>query len=141
MSHNYYLYNDPTSNTLTWIPWDNNMALSSQGKMGKTKSFDQQGVNENWPLISFLIADPVYYQIYTDYLARTVDNSFTPDELSTNIQFYHDLIQPFVTGENGENPGFTNLSDEQAFESSFQNILSFVKERYDATNAFLAGIE
>ena len=68
MSHNYYLYNDPTSNTLTWIPWDNNMALSSQGKMGKTKSFDQQGVNENWPLISFLIADPVYYQIYTDYL-------------------------------------------------------------------------
>ena len=27
MAHNYYLYNNPASGKLTWIPWDNNEAL------------------------------------------------------------------------------------------------------------------
>ena len=29
MSHNYYLYNDPISGLLTWIPWDNNEAFKT----------------------------------------------------------------------------------------------------------------
>ncbi len=33
MTHNYYLYNDPDTGRLTWIPWDNNEALQ-EGKMG-----------------------------------------------------------------------------------------------------------
>src|SRR5690606_23240726 len=28
-SHNYYLYNDPATGQLTWIPWDHNEALKS----------------------------------------------------------------------------------------------------------------
>ena len=33
MTHNYYLYNNPQNNQLTWIPWDNNEALQT-GKQG-----------------------------------------------------------------------------------------------------------
>ena len=33
MAHNFYLYNSPTKK-LTWIPWDNNEALSSRGGGG-----------------------------------------------------------------------------------------------------------
>jgi spore coat protein H len=33
MTHNYYLYNNPDNNLLTWIPWDNNEALQNS-KMG-----------------------------------------------------------------------------------------------------------
>ena len=29
MTHNYYLYNNPDNNLLTWIPWDNNEALQT----------------------------------------------------------------------------------------------------------------
>ncbi|MGD8807508.1 MAG: CotH kinase family protein, partial [Chloroflexota bacterium] len=29
MSHNYYLYDDPETGQLTWISWDNNMAMSA----------------------------------------------------------------------------------------------------------------
>ena len=35
MAHNYYLYNDPTTGLLTWIPWDNNEALTSGGGSGR----------------------------------------------------------------------------------------------------------
>ena len=38
MSHNYYLYNDPETGQLTWIPWDNNMAM--QSGMGGGMGFD-----------------------------------------------------------------------------------------------------
>ena len=35
MSHNYYLYGDPTDNgRLAWIPWDNNLALNDEGMGG-----------------------------------------------------------------------------------------------------------
>lgn len=34
MSHNYYLYNNPDNGLLTWVPWDNNMALGDGVGMG-----------------------------------------------------------------------------------------------------------
>jgi len=137
MAHNYYLYNDPVSQTLTWIPWDNNMALSGQGRIGKAKTFSQSEADDQWPLISYLIADPEYVQVYKKYLDQTITNSFTPDVLTAKITYYHDLIQPYITGENGENSGYTNISSPEAFENAYQELLSYVNERYDETIAFL----
>lgn len=31
MAHNYYLYTDPATSLINWIPWDNNMALPVTG--------------------------------------------------------------------------------------------------------------
>ena len=39
MTQNYYLYNDPDTGQLTWIPWDNNEALQ-EGKMGGSLALD-----------------------------------------------------------------------------------------------------
>ncbi len=38
MPHNYYLYNNPDNNELTWIPWDNNEALQEGNMGGSCKS-------------------------------------------------------------------------------------------------------
>lgn len=34
MNHNFYLYNDPASEQLTWISWDHNMSMSTGGGPG-----------------------------------------------------------------------------------------------------------
>jgi spore coat protein CotH len=33
MTHNFYLYNNPETGKLTWIPWDNNESFTD-GKRG-----------------------------------------------------------------------------------------------------------
>jgi spore coat protein CotH len=43
MSHNYYLYNDPTSGQLVWIPWDNNQSLGSSGGGARGNNNDNAG--------------------------------------------------------------------------------------------------
>ena len=67
MEHNYYLYNNPDNNLLTWIPWDHNEALQT-GKRGGSLPLDFSGMNDSeWPLIGYLYADEVYKAKYDDY--------------------------------------------------------------------------
>ena len=60
MTQNYYLYNNPDSGQLTWIPWDNNEALQ-EGKMGGSLALDFSDLTSSaWPLIGYLYDDEVY---------------------------------------------------------------------------------
>lgn len=70
MPHNFYLYHVPETGKLTWVSWDHNLILGSSigggggggaggmGGRGDT-SLDRQSVGTNWPLIRFLLDDPV----------------------------------------------------------------------------------
>ena len=54
MTHNYYLYNNPDAEKLSWIPWDNNEALQ-QGNMQGSLALDFSDLNDTeWPLIGYL---------------------------------------------------------------------------------------
>ena len=56
MSHNYYLYNNPTNNLINWIPWDNNEAFMDGG-MGGALSFEFSEINAtDWPLIKYILS-------------------------------------------------------------------------------------
>ena len=58
MTQNYYLYNDPDSGKLTWIPWDNNEALQ-EGKMGGSLALDFSDLTSGaWPLIGDCLGMP-----------------------------------------------------------------------------------
>lgn len=51
MTHNYFLYNNPVTNQLTWIPWDNNEAFQ-EGKMGGALWLDFYNIYAGyWPII------------------------------------------------------------------------------------------
>jgi spore coat protein CotH len=63
MSHNYFLYADPETDQLTWIPWDNNHALFGMGMRGAL-SLSLDEVTEQWPLIRYLLDDPIYHAQY-----------------------------------------------------------------------------
>lgn len=137
MQHNYYLYNDPESGQLVWIPWDNNESMKSGGQMRNrsTLSLDLSGVEDNWPLVSYLRDDPVYYQKYISYVDDFLANVFILEEMADTYQYYHDLVSPYVLDEGQD---FTQISSTQAFEKSVNELLQYTIERITASEGFLA---
>lgn len=144
MAHNYYLYNDPEDGLLTWIPWDNNMALSGRGGMGReggnarrggARELDVTQVGDQWPLISYLVDDPVYLAKYHQYLKETLNTTWQPDKLAALYTKYHDLIASYVEKES---EGYTQLSSYAVFEQSLDELILHAQERYDAVEEYLA---
>jgi spore coat protein H len=136
MSHNYYLYNDPETGQLTWLSWDHNETMTSRNVGGRNSesesgSLDHNDTDENWPLIRFLLDDPVYYDLYIEYLAETVEGAFNPDHMTEIYQTMADLIEPYAAEEVGE----------EEFESAVQELIVHVNQRYEIVQEFLSGIQ
>ncbi|MGD8465731.1 MAG: CotH kinase family protein [Anaerolineae bacterium] len=138
MSHNYYLYHDPDTDQLEWISWDHNMALSagqdSRGVRGgpgpgdRSVSLDKADIDEHWPLIRFLLDDPVYYALYVDYLAETVDGPFNPDHMVEAYEAWAELIAPYAIADVGE----------ATFDAAVQQLIDGAYQRAEAVQAFLS---
>jgi len=134
MSHNYYLYTDPESGLITWIPWDNNHALNGTSRRS-TLSLSLDGVGERWPLIRFLMDDTLYQTQYEIYIGEFVETVFIPEEMAEVFKCYHDLIAPSALAENKD---ATMLRSNAAFENSAQELIDHVYERYEAVQRYLS---
>ncbi len=136
MNHNYYLYNNPDTGQLVWIPWDNNESLKTNGQMRdrETLPLNLSGVGDNWPLVSYLRDDPVYYQKYLSYMEEFLADVFVLDQLAEKYQYYHVLIAPYVMDEGKE---FTQISSSQAFDKSPAALIQHTLERVKAAEALL----
>ena len=134
MNHNYYLYNNPETGQLVWIPWDNNESLKSSGGVRPAISLDLSDVGQDWPLISFLRDDPVYFQKYQAYLESFLEDGFDQDGLNGTFSYYHDLIAPFVIEEAPDN---TPAASQKAFENSVDDLRVHLQDRINAAKAFL----
>jgi spore coat protein CotH len=136
MSHNYYLYTNPETGLITWIPWDNNMALSSElGMRGGVLSLSLDEVGDNWPLIRFLMDDPIYKAQYEANLAEVEETAFEPAKMAETYQYYHDLVAPYALAESED---ATMLASEAAFEHSLDALITQVNERYQAVQEYLS---
>ncbi len=94
MTQNYYLYNDPATSRLTWIPWDHNEALQ-EGKAGGAVALDfSDVVADGWPLIGLLYADDVYKARYDDYLFEVINGAFETATIQALYDTYADLVEP-----------------------------------------------
>lgn len=130
MPHNFYLYHDPETKLLTWISWDHNEVLGSGrgwGRMRGSVSLSGREVGDNWPLISYLLADPIYYERYTGYIEKTIKGAFNPDKLVKECQRMAELIGPYAAKESGK----------ATFESAVQELIGRIYERAEAAEAFL----
>ena len=136
MTHNFYLYNDPATSKLTWIPWDNNESLSNP--KSNALSFAMSEVSSTWPLIKYLIDTPAYKTMYLKYLSETIEGAFKPADIKVKYQYFYDLIQPYVTGANGEVSGYTFLSSSSAFSTALTTQKNHVDSRFSATTSYLA---
>jgi spore coat protein H len=140
MYHNYYLYTNPETGLLTWIPWDNNEAMQVRQQRGML-SLSLDEVTAEWPLIRYLLDDPVYQAKYGDYVAMVISGTFNPDEVKVKYQDLHDLVAPYVVGPNGEIAGYTHLINEAAFEHSVAELIQHAESRYKAVQAYLQTVE
>ena len=134
MPHNYYLYNSPDTNKLTWIPWDNNEALQT-GNMGGSLPLDFSGLSASeWPLIGYLYQDEVYKAKYDAYVQDVVDGAFNVNTMQTTYTNYASLIEPYATTEVS---GYTFLNSSSDFQSAVNTLKAHVAARATAVSNYL----
>jgi hypothetical protein len=134
MTHNYFLYNNPDTSKLTWIPWDNNEALQN-GKMGGSHALDFSGLNEvQWPLIGYLYQDEVYKQKYNTYVKEVIDGAFNESTIQSLYTSYASLLESHATSEIS---GYTFLNNSSEFQSAVNELKNHVSSRKTALEDYL----
>ena len=127
MSHNYYLYGDPSQNgRLVWISWDHNMTWTP-GR-GRT-SIVPDNAPERWPLLRFLIADPVYRERYLQLLDEFAGGVYEKAAFDARARALHALVAPFVVGAEGERAPYTLLRSAGAFTSGIDALITTADAR------------
>ena len=129
MTHNYYLYNDPSTSKLVWIPWDNNEALQ-EGKMGGSIAINLGGVTSEWPLISFIASDETYFALYKQYAREFASTVFEPSKMYAKYDYFGNLIRESVIKEES---GYTFLKNGASdFSSAISQLKLHVDKRFSA---------
>ena len=134
MTHNYFLYNNPATDKLTWIPWDNNKALQD-GKMGGSYPLDFSGLSAaSWPLIGYMYQDDIYKAHYDTYLQEVIDGAFNVSTIQATYATYSTLLESYATSESD---GYTFLNNSSEFQSTVSTLNSHVSQRTAAVDAYL----
>ena len=135
MTHNFYLYSNPNNGLITWIPWDNNEAFD-EGKMGGALDLDLSSVGTDWPLINYLYGQVEYKQKYDSYIQEFLNNVYTTNNVNTMFSDAHSLIEPYVTGSEGEEAGYGFVTSG-TFSSAMSTLQSHTSSRISAANNYL----
>jgi spore coat protein CotH len=136
MPHNYYLYNNPETSKLSWIPWDNNEALQT-GKQGGALNLDFSNLDSySWPLIAKIFADEVYKTRYNDYLLEVIGDAFNTNSIQAVYDKYSALIEPYATTELS---GYTYLRSSNDFYNAVQQLNLHAQSRAEAVNEYFNG--
>lgn len=143
MPHNYYLYADPNDGgRFAWIPWDHSLSMQAGSESDEAgsggASLALSSVTDEWPLIRYLLDDEVYSQVYRDYVDDTIQGPFAPAMTIERFRETHALIAPYVTGPEGEQPGYTLLSSPEEFDQALEQLVMHVESRAQAAAEFLA---
>tara|TARA_R110002050_G_scaffold184238_1_gene317641 strand:- start:32888 stop:34330 length:1443 start_codon:yes stop_codon:yes gene_type:complete len=134
MTHNYYLYNNPDTEKLSWIPWDNNEALQNGNREGSL-ALDFSDLNDTeWPLIGYLYEDATYRAKYDGYVQEVVDNAFNVSTMQSKYAVYSALVEPYA---NLEVSGYSFLSSSSDFQAALSQLNSHVNARATAVNNYL----
>ncbi|HTU60646.1 MAG TPA: CotH kinase family protein, partial [Polyangiales bacterium] len=123
---------------LQWIPWDHSFAFSTGGGIGgASPSLGLDEVTDTWPLIRFLLDDETYRARYRHYLARVIEQEYTPEAYTEAFTAARDLIEPYVTGPEGEQPGYTFQREPDAFTQAVEQLVTHVTNRQAEVKAYL----
>lgn len=133
MSHNYYLYHNPETGKLVWIPWDNNEAFQN-GKQGGALSFSLNEVSSDWPLIRYLVDVPEYHEKYKTYINQFISEVFYPQKMEAVYDNYYALLMDYAYAEQ---PGYTYLQSTADFDNAVNELKIHVQNRVSAAQNYL----
>ncbi|MDD9947460.1 MAG: CotH kinase family protein [Myxococcales bacterium] len=120
MPHNYYLYGDPSQGgRLVWISWDHNLTWGAFNFRSLSVMMDDIG--DSWPLIRFLLDDPVYRQRFIEALRGTLTGAYEKSVFDARAGHLHAMIEPYVVGPDGEQAPYTLISDPNQFRDALSN--------------------
>ena len=134
IANNYYLYNNPDSGKLTWIPSDNNEAFQD-GQQGGALALDFANLDETaWPLIATLYADDVYRLRYNNYLFAVISDVFETSNVQATYDAYAELLAPYATSERA---GFSSLNSPADFYTAIEALKVHASDRAEAVDSYL----
>ena len=136
MAQNYYLYSDPSDGLIHWIPWDLNQSLNARMQMGATP-IDPRSVGDQWPLINYLLQDPVYFDVYTAYVADALATVYDADALGELISELQEMLIPALVDDAGELSEHSFLSSVEQMERAGGEVLMEIEARIAEAEAFL----
>lgn len=158
-AHNYWVYGSPRHrDRLFFIPWDHDLSLNAAGAGGGgvpgggspggggvpgggggTIGVDlfHDRINAMWPLIRYLMDDPVYRAAYRGYLQDMLNTVFEPTALTARLQTEYSLIAAYVVGAEGEQVGRTFLASPTEFTQAVTSLLAYVPTRAAAVRQAL----
>lgn len=135
MTQNYYLYNDPETSKLIWIPWDHNEALQA-GKQGGALRLDFSNMEANsWPLIEKLYADEMYKAQYDYYLMEVIGDAFETSSTQMLYDNYSYLVEPYATSEIA---GYSFLNRATDFYNAVSELKAHASSRNTAVDTYLS---
>ena len=94
-------------------------------------------MDENWPLIRYLMDDPVYWETYVSHVQDVVEGALGVEPTRERVRAAHGLIAPYVAGPDGEQPGCTFLLGSRDFDTELDSLLNHVFQRNKAAFEFL----
>lgn len=98
----------------------------------------QANTNANWPLIRFLLDDPVYRAAYRGHVEDLLTGVFEPGRLAARLRSEQALIAPYVVGAGGEVAGRTFLTSPAQFDTSVTTLVDYTQTRATAIRQALA---
>jgi len=140
---NYYVYGDPgDGGRLKWIPWDLSEAMMSTGTVAPPLSLTLDEVGDDWPLIRYILDTSAWREEYVANLGVVIEAPFALEPTLARMEALHNLISPYVVGEEGESGEYTLLSSPEAFLNSLTDgpnaLKPHVEARHQAVKDFLA---
>lgn len=125
--HNFYLYNNPETGRLTWFSWDHNLTFRKD--IQHLVTFDKSNVTDAWPLIRYLLDDPVYWERYVELMRQNFATVLAPEAMIAKIRAHAELIKPVATQD----------MSPQEYDAAVQVLMDFVQARSAEAEDFLAG--
>ena len=102
--------------------------MMGPGGMRRTLSLNRDETGENWPLIRFLLDDPVYYEKYMNYIEELVNGAFNPDDLAGKCRQLEELLEPYAIQQ----------SNQKEFASAVQELIDRIYQCHQAAAGFVA---
>jgi hypothetical protein len=99
-----------------------------RGGMQRNVSLDKAEVTDQWPLIRYLLDEPIYYEKYISYMEETVNDLFVPEEMEAKYEQIAETIEPYASADVGE----------ETFASAVEQLIDYAKTRSEAVKSFLA---